>query len=62
MVLNVEEGLEYEVFGDRISSDNVSEFKYLGCVLDESGRDRGECSCGKRVGSIMRSLINARDL
>ena len=37
MVLNGEEGLEHEVPVDRIHLEHVSEFRYLGCVLDESG-------------------------
>ena len=43
MVLNGEEGLEYEVHVDRIRLEHVWEFKYLGCVLDESGTDGAEC-------------------
>ena len=39
MVLNGEERLECEVHIDRIRLEYVSEFKYLGCVLDESGTD-----------------------
>ena len=50
MVLNGEEGLECEVFVDGICLEHVSEFKYLGCVLDKSGTD-GENIVGKwRVG------------
>ena len=43
-VLNGEEGLECEVYVDGIRLEHVSEFKYLGCVLDKSGTDREECS------------------
>ena len=50
MVMNGEEGLEC----------NVSEFKYLGCVLDESGTDGAEC--WRRVAGAIRSLVNVRDL
>ena len=39
MVLNGEEGLECEVYIDRICFEYVSEFKYLGYVLDKSGTD-----------------------
>ena len=39
MVLNGEEGLECEVHVDGIHLEHVSELKYLGCVLDESGTD-----------------------
>ena len=45
MVLNGEEGLECEVQVDGIRLEHVSEFKYLGCVLDESGTDGVESSC-----------------
>ena len=58
MVLNGEEGIECEVL--------VSEFNYLGCVLDESDTDGAECSrkvaSGRRVPCAIRSLVNARDL
>ena len=38
MILNgEEEGLECEVHVDGIRLEHVSEFKYLECVLDESG-------------------------
>ena len=37
MVLNVEDGLDCEVYVDGIRLEHVSEFKYLRCVLDESG-------------------------
>ena len=39
MVLNEEERLECEVHGDGIHLEHVSEFKYLGYVLDEPGID-----------------------
>ena len=39
MVLNTEEGLECEVHVDGIHLEYISEFKYLGCVLDESDKD-----------------------
>ena len=34
MVLGGEKGLEFEVCVDGICLDHVSEFKYLGCVLN----------------------------
>ena len=61
MVLNGEEGLECEFHIDRIRLEQVSEFKCLGCVLDESGTERAECSREGVAGAI-RSLDNARDL
>ena len=42
MVLGGEEGLECEVCVDGMWLEHISEFKYLGCVLYESGRDGGE--------------------
>ena len=46
--------------------EHVSEFKYLGCVLDKSGINEAECSrkvaSGKRDASAIRSLVNARSL
>ena len=67
MVMNGEEELECEVHVDGICLEHVSEFKYLGCVLDESGTDRAEYSMkvasGRRVGGASRrSLVNDRDL
>ena len=44
MVLNGKEGQECEIHEDGVRLENVSEFKYLGCVLDEAGTDRAECS------------------
>ena len=45
---------------------HVSEFKYLGCVWDESGTDGAECSrkvaSERRIAGAIRSLVNARDL
>ena len=59
--------LECEVHVDRIHLEPVLEFKYLGCVLDESGTDGAECSrkmvmSGMRVAGAINSLVNARDL
>ena len=61
-----EEGLECEVHVDGIRLEHVSEFKYFGCVLEESGTDWVECSrkvtSGRRVAGAISSLVNARDL
>ena len=43
VVLNREEGLEREANVDRVRVDHVSEFKCLGCVLHESGKNNAEC-------------------
>ena len=42
ILLGREEGLECEVCADGIRLEHVSEFKYLGCVLDETGTDEAE--------------------
>ena len=42
MLLNREEGLECAVHVDGIPLEHVSEFKYLGRVLNESGTDGAE--------------------
>ena len=61
-----EEGLECEVYVDEIRLEHVSEFKYLGCVLDESGTFEPECcrkvERGRREPGAIRSLNNARNL
>ena len=66
VLLGQEEGLECEVCVDGVRLENVSKFNYLGCVLDESGRDEEECSrkvaSGRRVAGTIRSLVNARSL
>ena len=66
MVLNREEGLECEVHVVGFRLEDVSEFKYLDCVMDESGTDGAECSrklvSGKRVACAVKSLVNDRDL
>ena len=46
IILNGEEGLECEVHVDGICLEHVSKFKYLGCVLDESGAD-GQNAVGR---------------
>ena len=44
----------------------ISEFKYLGYVLDESGTDEAKCSRNVvsrgRVAGVIRSLVNASSL
>ena len=65
MVLNGEDGLECEVHVEGIRLDDVTEFKYSGCVFDESGADGAECSrkvaSGMRVADAIRSVVNAND-
>ena len=50
----------------RLRLGHVSEFKYLGCVLDETGRDEAQCSkkgaSGRRVADAIRSLVNVMSL
>ena len=65
-VLNGEEGLKCEFHIDGIRLEHVSEFKYLGCVLDESGTDGAKCSrkvaSRRMVAGAIRSLVKPRDL
>ena len=57
MLIDGEDGLEYEVCVDWIRLEHVSEFKYLGYVLDESGMNGAECSrkvaSGRRVADVI---------
>ena len=66
MVLSGEKGLESKVYIDDIQLEHVLEFKYLACVLDESGTDKAECSrkvvSRRRVAGAIMALINARGL
>ena len=66
MILNGKEGLECEVHVDGIRLEHVSEFKYLGCVLNESVTYGTECIrkvvSGRRLVGAITSLVNARDL
>ena len=50
MVLNGEEGLECEAHVDGVRLEHVSEFKYLGYALVESGTDGAESVGRWRVG------------
>ena len=44
MVMNGEEGLESNIHIDGTHLEQVSEFIYLGYVLDKSSRDEVDCS------------------
>ena len=61
MLMNGEEGLEYEIHVDGICLENISEI-----ILDESVTDGVKCSrkvvSGKRMAGAIRSLVNAREL
>ena len=63
IVMSVEEELECEVHVDVVHLEHVSEFKYLVCVLDESGTDGAECSrkvaSGRMVAGAIRSLVKS---
>ena len=49
-----EEGLECKVCVDRMRLEHVSELKYQGCVLDESGTYEAKCW---RVGGELQVLL-----
>ena len=48
MVLNGEERLECQGYVDGIRLQHIPEFKYLGCVLDESGTDGADNEQGDK--------------
>ena len=58
--------LNRKVHVDGIRLVHVLEFKYLGCVLDESDTDGVECSkkvaSGRKVAGAFRPIVNVRDL
>ena len=66
MMLSGEEGLKCEVCVDWITLKYIAEFKYLGCVLNESSTDEGLClrkvASDRRVACAIGSLFNARGL
>ena len=66
MVLSGEEVLECEVHDNEIQLENVAEFTYLGCILNELDTDEAECqrkvASGSRVACAIRSLVNTRGL
>ena len=66
MLLGGEEGMKCEVFVDGTHLEHLWEFKYLGCILDETDTDEAEycrkVARGTKVTSVIRSLVNARDL
>ena len=66
LILNREDGLECKVYVDKTRLEQVSEFKYLGYVLDESGTDVAECSrkvaSKRRVAGTIKSLVKAINL
>ena len=65
-LLDGEKGLECEVCVNGICLEPASEFKKLGCVLDDIGTDEAECirkvASGRRFAGAIRSLVNARSL
>ena len=55
--------MECEVCVDRIYLEHVSEFKYLRCVLDESGTE--EAGCSRKLASeswVAGAMVNGRSL
>ena len=60
MLLVEEGGLGCEIHAGGARLEQVSEFKYLGCILVESGTDVAECrrrvSNGRKVSGTIWSL------
>ena len=58
--------MKCEVCVDGLRLEHALEFKYLGCVLDESRTDEAECirkvGSGRRVTGAIKFLVNARSL
>ena len=58
--------MQYKVCMDEARFEQVPEFRYLGCVLDESGTDVAECrrkgASGRRVAGAIKSMVNIRGL
>src|SRR5678815_529760 len=55
-----------EVMLDGEQLEQMSEFKYLGYMLDEKGTEDAECSRkvvnGRKVAGAIKSLVNAKGL
>ena len=64
--LREDEGSVCEIFEYGMRMEYLSEFKYLGYLLDERGTYSSECrskvASGKKVANTVRSLVNARSL
>src|SRR5678815_3688058 len=61
-----EDSPQCEAMLDGEQLEQVSEFKYLGYVLDEKGTDDAECSRkvvnGRKVAGAIKSLVNVKGL
>jgi hypothetical protein len=61
-----EEHTRCQIMLDGEQLEQVSEFKYLGYMLDEKGMDDAECgrkvSSGRKVAGAIRSLVNVKGL
>ena len=66
IVLGGEKGRECEIRVDGTRLEQVSEFKYLGCALNESNTDDAESlrkvPSGRKVAGAIRSLVIVRGL
>ena len=54
--------MEFKIHADGAELEHVSGFKYLGCVLDESGIDVAECrkngASERKTAGAIRALVN----
>ena len=66
IVLSTEERLGCEIRVDGVRLEQVFEFKYLGCILDELSKDVEECdgkvASRRKVANTTRSIVNVRCL
>ena len=64
MVLNGEDKLECDVHVDGMRLEHLSDFAYLGCVLDELNADNTDCHrkivSGREVTGAIRSPVKSR--
>ena len=61
-----DEHMQCQIMLDGEQLEQVSEFKYLGYMLDDKGTDDAECgrkvSSGRKVAGDIKSLVNAKGL
>ena len=66
MVLGGKGRLQHEVLLDGTQLGHVSQFKYLGCALDELGKESAKCYRkmvgGKKAAGIVNSPVNDKSL
>ena len=66
VMVMIDEHTQCQIMLDGEELEQVSEFKYLGYMLDDKGTDDAECgrkvSSGRKVAGAIKSLVNAKGL